>query len=379
MAKTYKELAADMARRSMDSAGNLTSSVIDAAVYAPAHAVETVQNIRSTMTTKAEVIATTIEAKMMLQDYMMKDIEASEFAYRLSQNENLRKTMNQLTQQILQPTPVEAAPSRKDNPFIDIGAGLSAYWAEMQKKLPIEIETASDIENVLMSINAGLDKDLEPDTRKLFLKEAGMTTEQVKEFVPIQDYVSYENKVKDTVRLEVMSELGLTNAENLSEQEQLLIESLSEDRMMNVKLQGETGEASEAYAPTYEDVYGVSAQDMYEMFGTPPSGPKDEQPMLDGDDVPADDLDWSSIMELSGAEEGYWDMMEGTIDANMEMLRDLEAQEAAMRSDIGLTEADLSFAGEPLQMDYGDAPDFGISEADLAFARQFEEQMDMEQ
>lgn len=371
MAKSYKELSAELGRRGMDNFTSFADDLLDAAAMAPAKAVESIQNVKANMTRKSEVIATTIEAKLMLQDKMLDEIPEAEFAYRLAQDENLRKTVNLLTQEILQPTPLEASPARKDNPFINIGAGLSAYWTEMQQKLPIEIENASQVENILMNINSGLDMDMDPDTRKLFLREAGMTREQVNELVPIQDYVAYENKVKDGVRAEVMSELGLDGDHELTEQEQLLIDSLSEDRMMNTKLQSEM--PPEDYTPTYEETYGIAAQDMYVLFG-------DEEKHLPEpesfEDVPIDDPDWASLMEMSGADQGYWDMMEGTIEDNMAMLQEAEAREAAMESNLALSEADLIF-DDPGQ-DYSDAPDFGISEADLAFAEQYAD-MDLNQ
>ena len=359
MAKTYKELAADIQGRRSTHA----SKPADMTDRKPSP----LESMKSVMSTKAEAVSTAIEAKLLLEDHMMGNIEDAEFAYQLAQDGCLRKTMTQLTEQILQPTPVESRPFVHKNSFINIGAGLSAYWTEMQKKLPIEIDEASQVENILMSVNAGLDRDLEPDTRKIFFKEAGMTSDQIKELVPLSEYAEYESKVKDTVRSEVASELGLEDGRELTEEEQLLIDSMTEDRMMSTKLQTDTDGTEDAYSPTYEDTYGISAQDMFEMFSDPYADTPSATQPENGEQIPLDDPSWEMFLEQSGAQQGYQDMMDATVESNMEMLRDLEAQ-----AELSLTDEDLSF-GNAQEMDYGDVPDFGINDADLAFAAQYAE------
>ena len=356
MAKTYKELMDRMAHRGINTVAQSAASAVDTITKAPVRTVEAAQNIKHTMTTKMEVLSTTIEAKLLMEEHLLGQVEDDAFAYELAQNENLRKTMNQLAQQILQPTPVEQNPFEHGNRYINLGAGLSTFWAEMQKKVPIEVEDAAKIENILMSINAGMDKELEPDTRKLFFRKAGMAAEQVEEFVPLSDYVTFENNLKDQMRDEVMEELGISGREP-SEEEQLLIDSMAEDRMFGMKLAADTSGTAEDYEPTYEDTYGISAQDMYEMFAD-----DDAPEITDGDNVKLDDPSWHESMESYHAEDAYFEMLGNSVAENMEELAMLEAEAIAMNSDLALSDADLNFVPTP-----------EITDADFAFAAELQD------
>lgn len=232
MAKTYKELMASLARRGMGSASDLAASAVDMVSDIPAQAAGRMETAATNMTSKAQVVATTIEAKIMLEDRLMDDMDDEVFAYQLTQDENLRKTMHLLTQQILNPDPVvsaSSAPQRPNGSFLNIGAGISTFWEEVQKKTPIEIEDAARIERILMDIDAGLDPDMAPDTRKLFLKDAGLTTEQLEELVPLSEYIIYETKMMDQVKEEVQEDLGLNTGRTLSEGEQQVVDSLARD------------------------------------------------------------------------------------------------------------------------------------------------------
>lgn len=326
MARSYKDLAADVARRKVDNAIDRASAVADSIIYAPAKAAEAIQNIKPSVKKKADLVATNIEAKLMLGDYLMGDIDASTFAYHLASDTRLQKTMNQLAQQILQPTPVESRPSVTDNGFINLGAGLSAFWAEMQTKLPIEIESATEIENILMNLNAGLDPDMEPDTRKLFLKEAGLTSEQVKELVPLSEYMTYENRMKDAIRSQVLDEFGFKDPENLSEDDRALIDSVVEDRFFASKLPQGMGDD---YYPTCEDIYGISAEDLFEMFEEYPD--KNEQPFVGT---------WEEELETSGALAGYREILNATVDENLAMLHELEMEAKLSFSESEITKAE---------------------------------------
>lgn len=230
MAKKYKELAADLLRQGRNVTMDLTNSTIDFIADLPVRTADHAERVRTNMTSKAEVVATTIEAKILLEDRLMGEIDDAEFAYRMAQDDNLRKTVKLLTQQVLDSDPKQIEPMVNGS-FLNFRAGISTFWEEMQRKTPIERENAVEIEQVLLNLESGFDEDIAPDTRKLFLKEAGLTSEQVEDFVPLSEYIIYETKMMDQVRDQVRADLDMGTDQPLSEAEQLVVDAVSEDRM----------------------------------------------------------------------------------------------------------------------------------------------------
>lgn len=329
------------------------------------------EELNAAMTSKMEVVGTVIESKLLIYERMLGYIDDSEFAGRLAEDANVRKTVNLLCQQVLQPTPVVSLPETK-NSFINLGGGVSAFWNEMQKKLPIEVDNVAEIENILMNVNAGLDKNMEPDTRKKFLMEAGLTEEQVKEFVTDADYAEYEEKAREIVRRKVMEDLGIQPGDELSDAELIAIDSMTEERMMGAKMQI----TLDNYELTFEDVYGISAQDMYELFGDAGLS----QPMPPESSMPENDMDL--FMEASNAKVGYFDILNGALDENLALFEELRQQELNDDLGLSLTEEDLQSlseaAGKETQAmpEPSGYPGFGpgITDADLAFAEQYTEE-----
>lgn len=230
MAKKYKELAADLLRQGRNVTMDLTNSTIDFIADLPVRTADHAERVRTNMTSKAEVVATTIEAKILLEDRLMGEIDDAEFAYRMTQDDNLRKTVKLLTQQVLDSDPKQIEPT-VDGSFLNFRAGISTFWEEMQRKTPIERENAVEIEHVLLDLESGFDADIAPDTRKLFLKAAGLTSEQIDNFVPLSEYIIYETKMMDQVRDQVRADLDMGTDQPLSEAEQLVVDAVSEDRM----------------------------------------------------------------------------------------------------------------------------------------------------
>lgn len=299
-------------------------------IYQKMKDTEDARKVNPHIKSKTEALYLTIKAKDMLERRLRGEIEDREFAYELATDEKLRITTNNLVQQVLHPTPIEVIHGRPDQ-FVDIAAGVSTFWKEMHNEIPIKIENAAAVENVIMNINAGLDIDMEPDVRKTFLKEAGIEADKLAEFVPLQDYIIYENNLKDMVRLQIMNEMGVSS-EELSENDELLIDSMTEDRMFSQKIVMDE-EASTVHEPTYEEIYGISAQDMYEMFAEDKSG---VTVPTHGDNVSVDDAEWSHVMEMAGAEDAYNDMLNASIEENMAAFYDayLEEQSAGLNFDL---------------------------------------------
>lgn len=359
MTRTFKSLLGDVARQSKLEAEIRTAEQLRTLRELPSRTYESVGQVKEQMTTRIEMMQTTLEAKTMIRDHLMESISDEEFAYRLAQNENLRKSMQQLTQQVLHPTPVEHIRSNHGNPYVDIGAGVSAFWDTVRQATPVELSEASEIENILMSVEAGLDKDMEPDTRKSMLAAAGMTTDQIKELVPLSAYVEYENHIKDTVREQIRTEMGLSEAEMAEERNQLLLESLTEDAMMNGKLQIDDEAAD--YEPTYEDMYGMSAESLYDLFGESDAS---ETQVADGTNVPVDDASWGQYLEESHAMEHLQELYDMSVEEHQELLSDYESylMQEAQQMEQG-EEPLQDFEDALAQMD--DFPPQEITDADL--------------
>lgn len=359
MTRTFKSLLGDVARQSKLEAEIRTAEQLRTLRELPSKTYESVGQVKEQMTTRIEMMQTTLEAKTMIRDHLMESISDEEFAYRLAQNENLRKSMQQLTQQVLHPTPVEHIRSNHGNPYVDIGAGVSAFWDTVRQATPVELSEASEIENILMSVEAGLDKDMEPDTRKSMLAAAGMTTDQIKELVPLSAYVEYENHIKDTVREQIRTEMGLSEAEMAEERNQLLLESLTEDAMMNGKLQIDDEAAD--YEPTYEDMYGMSAESLYDLFGESDAS---ETQVADGTNVPVDDASWGQYLEESHAMEHLQELYDMSVEEHQELLSDYESYLMQEAQQMEQTEEPLQdFEDALAQMD--DFPPQEITDADL--------------
>ena len=136
MAKKYKELAADLLRQGRNVTMDLTNSTIDFIADLPVRTADHAERVRTNMTSKAEVVATTIEAKILLEDRLMGEIDDAEFAYRMTQDDNLRKTVKLLTQQVLDSDPKQIEPT-VDGSFLNFRAGIYKFWEEIQRKTPI--------------------------------------------------------------------------------------------------------------------------------------------------------------------------------------------------------------------------------------------------
>ena len=200
---------------------------------------------------------------------------------------------------------------------------------------------------------------MEPDTRKSMLAAAGMTTDQIKELVPLSAYVEYENHIKDTVREQIRTEMGLSEAEMTEERNQLLLESLTEDAMMNGKLQIDDEAAD--YEPTYEDMYGMSVESLYDLFG---ESDVSETQVADGTNVPVDDASWGQYLEESHAMEHLQELYDMSVEEHQELLSDYESYLMQEAQQMEQTEEPLQdFEDALAQMD--DFPPQEITDADL--------------
>lgn len=363
MAETIRRRATQQAERTLGHMTSKATDMIDKAATMVANAPDRFRNLPESVKArvegipdnarkKADFLLTNIEAKQMLQDrlYDTEDHNEQEFLQRLADDPQLRKTVEQIVKPALNPTPVSADPMMKENGYINLGAGVSTFWKEMQQKTPIELEELEQLDNILMGIEMGLDKDLEPDTRKTMLKAVGFDQEQVDSLVPLSDYVEYEDRVKENIRAQMAEQMGL-DPENLSPEDAAMVDMLAEDALMNAKLTVDPEEMEQG--PDYEETYGYSMEEIHEMFGD------EAAPEGMPSDAPVDDRYWDQYMEapLDEMAEVYGGSMEENIQQYNEMM-ETYAQE--QRGDLDLRPEDFDFANgyEPPQ----------ITDEDLAFA-----------
>ena len=366
MAKSYRELTADMVRRGLLTGQGAGAHLIDAATRLPERTVTTVKEIPSAMKTKADVIAAALQAKLLIRDKLSGEISDEAFAYQLATDANVRKTVNNLSQKILQPTPVTANPNEKGNSFLNFSAGVSAYWSEMTKVLPIELETAISIEGILTSVNIGMDTNLDPEDRKTFLKEAGLSPEQIDSLIPRSDYRAFEDEANAALREQIIEEFGLARRP-LNEEEQLLVDSVLSDRVMAKE---RARDLSDGHEPTYEEVYGISASDLYDLFGDEES--KEHllvQPADRGINSPVADERWEYLLYESGAMEAYDACLDTSMEDTLAMLYEEtfgreQAEEMPMLTDQDLAELDGGEEND-LDPDLAEAGFVPMTEEDL--------------
>lgn len=335
VSERYKTLAASLVRRRLIQVTDFGGDLVDRAMQAPGAIAHVMASVPSTIKTKADAIATTLSAKLLLHDKLVGDVTDEEFAYQLTQNQNLRCIVGNLTEQILQPTPVTADPEQKSNSFLNLRGGISAFWSEMGQKLPIELETAIEMESILTNVNAGMDASIKPDLRKTFLREAGLSEDRIRELVPISAYVTYENQTKQTLRDQILAEFGFTG--ELTEEQESLVETVLAERALNDQMMSELSEE----LLTYENNYGMSAKDLYELFGDP-EATMDIHPMPnnDGTNVSTLDAEWEALLHEFGAFDGYQAMLSASFEDTLTMLY-------ASEEGLSLTDGDLKALEEP--------------------------------
>lgn len=90
------------------------------------------------------------EAKMYMEHYMMGNLEPSEFAQVMAENNELRYAISDICRMRLEPTDFGSLHHNGD--YIDLKAGVKTFWTEIRVPLPSERDAARDISN----INAGI-------------------------------------------------------------------------------------------------------------------------------------------------------------------------------------------------------------------------------
>lgn len=92
------------------------------------------------------------EAKLYVENYMMGNLDAAEFAMVMAEDNTLRYAISDLCRLRLEPVDLDIS---RNNSFIDLGAGIKTFWTEIRVPLPSEIDAARDIRNINYGIEAG--------------------------------------------------------------------------------------------------------------------------------------------------------------------------------------------------------------------------------
>lgn len=151
--KFYDMVRDDMRESPMKRAADATNEVIDNVMDAYGNA----QN--------------RIVAKMYMKNFMMGNLSAIDFAQMMAENDDIRNTVSDLCRLRLEPP--EEFNVQRDGSYVDLGAGLKTFWAEMKVPIPSEVQAARDARNLAIGINAGrgMRDDAEETARKPSFKE----------------------------------------------------------------------------------------------------------------------------------------------------------------------------------------------------------------
>lgn len=92
------------------------------------------------------------EAKLYVENYMLGNIEPSEFADMMAYDDRLRYTVSDLCRMRLEPVTLDV---ERGNGYVDVGAGVKTFWTEIKVPLPSETNAARDLYNISLGIEAG--------------------------------------------------------------------------------------------------------------------------------------------------------------------------------------------------------------------------------
>ncbi len=93
-----------------------------------------------------------LSAKLYMENYMMGNLDPSEFAEVMAQDDALRYTISDLCRIRLEPVTPDI---QRNDSYIDVGAGIKTFWTEIRVPLPSEREAARDLRNISLGIEAG--------------------------------------------------------------------------------------------------------------------------------------------------------------------------------------------------------------------------------
>ncbi len=95
-------------------------------------------------------------AKLYMENYMMGELDPADFAHMMAENDRLRYTISDLCRMRLEPVTPDI---QRNQGFLDFGAGIKTFWTEIRVPLPSELNTARDLRNISLGIEAARSVD----------------------------------------------------------------------------------------------------------------------------------------------------------------------------------------------------------------------------
>lgn len=309
---------------------------------------------------------TALAAKGHLKDWVHDQISDEEYAMILASDEKLRTVTNNITQGILNPTPLNSLKTERTNEYLDVGMGVSAFWDELRNERMGVVDDLTLIDSKIMYLDLGLDKDISPHMRKSFLNMAGISEENMGQYITFADYAEYEANSIHAIREYHMERLGFNSELDMDEASVEMLNTLVDDSVATgldvVSQQVEVKSDLQLYGDPrrYEELYGMDAKELHEIFGDESIDPGFYPEYAYRYTLNHDDPMYSAMRE-------YHALMNSSTEMNQHFVNTMTSE--------------LNRVTEPIQLSMDDIQDLGdggpsLSDEDLANLQELEEYME---
>ena len=219
---------------------------------------------------KRDLVAQNREAKNTILDFANGTITKEELAYRMANDSTLHESIGRVSHDMLHPSPVKGLEKGRTHLHLDVGYGFAVFLDEMRTPTENEVETLMEIDNMTMLVEMGQDKNIPPTVRENYLREAGITDDNMTEFVTRDDYRDYVVALEQKFRTEHMERLGLLDKDVLDVEDENMLNELVEDSMSLYDSEKDTFEFISGpegeIQTTYKETYNMSSEDMFNLF-----------------------------------------------------------------------------------------------------------------
>jgi len=219
---------------------------------------------------KRDLVAQNREAKNTILDFANGTITKEELAYRMANDSTLQESIGRVSHNMLHPSPVKGLEKGRTHLHLDVGYGFAVFLDEMRTPTENEVETLMEIDNMTMLVEMGQDKNIPPTVRENYLREAGITDDNMTEFVTRDDYRDYVVALEQKFRAEHMERLGLLDKDVLDVEDENMLNELVEDSMSLYDSEKDTFEFISSpdgeIQTTYEETYNMSSEEMFNLF-----------------------------------------------------------------------------------------------------------------
>lgn len=219
---------------------------------------------------KRDLVAQNREAKNTILDFANGTMTKEELAYHMANDSTLQESIGRVSHNMLHPSPVKGLEKGRTHLHLDVGYGFAVFLDEMRTPTENEVETLMEIDNMTMLVEMGQDKNIPPTVRENYLREAGITDDNMTEFVTRDDYRDYVVALEQKFRTEHMERLGLLDKDVLDVEDENRLNELVEDSMSLHDSEKDTFEFISGpdgeIQNTYKETYKMSSEDMFNTF-----------------------------------------------------------------------------------------------------------------